>query len=106
MQVLQYLQVLEEADIIFVYDYCHYIHWLGYAHGLREDEFDIQEGPGDILLALYSEMMKMPVWKKFNGGQFALYDPHPGFFQGESWPGRIGSLHYWASKNLMPSDIP
>lgn len=82
------LQDLDEADIIYVYDYCHYTYWLGFVHGLHYKPSENNTGPGDDLVASYTEMMKLPQWKKSDGGLFALYDPHPGFFQGEPpfWP--------------------
>ena len=74
--------MLDEADIIFVYDYCHYIHWLGFVHSMSPEEEEPTRGPGDPLVAVYNEMLKMPEWKKFDGGHFVFYDSHPGFYQG------------------------
>jgi len=75
---------LEEADVIFVYDYCHYIVWLGHAHAYGSGERD-EPGPGDHLTANYVEMMKLPTWKKTDGSQFTFYETqglpmvHPAF---------------------------
>ena len=43
-----YTPDLDAADVVFVYDYCYYITWLGFVH---EKGRDIQETPGDDLLA-------------------------------------------------------
>ena len=73
------VQELEHADIIFVYDYCYYISWVGDVHSFGRDHLD---GPGDVLFAAYSTMMQTAAWKKYDGGNFAFYDPHPGFMAG------------------------
>ena len=94
------LQDLNEADIIYVYDYCHYIHWLGHAHGLTGKEWEIETGPGDRLVALYKAMMKLPLWQRSQGGNFAFYDPHPGFFQGVSLHTLL-ALHRYAVESTQ-----
>ena len=72
-------QDLDTADIIFINDYCHYIRWLGFLHAYGNEQ---QHGPGDDLIAIYVEMMRLPSWKKSEGAHFAFYDAHPGFYQG------------------------
>ena len=74
------LQNLEAADIVYVYDYCYYIAWLGDVHSYGREH---EDGPGDHLFSAYTAMMQLPIWKKYGGGNFAFYDPHPGFMAGK-----------------------
>lgn len=85
--IVMALQDLMEADIIFVDDYCQYINWLAAVHSMHYKIDDSAPSQGDALVKLYEEMMKHPAWLKSQGGHFALYDSHPGFFQGKNMKG-------------------
>eukprot|EP00884_Botryococcus_braunii_P010828 jgi/Botrbrau1/19747/Bobra.0902s0001.1 len=79
-----------QADIIFVYDYC-YLMW-----ALSEDHAKYhwwtrrnlayagkQENPGKPLMAAYQLMMEMLPWQRTNGSQYVFFQPHSGFSFGD-----------------------
>ena len=80
---LHFTEDVEEADIIFVADYCYYIKWLAHMHTLGAVPDDGQ-GPGDVLVELYDRMLASPRWQRHWGSGYAFFDGHSGFQTGKA----------------------
>ncbi|KAK9805837.1 hypothetical protein WJX73_006156 [Symbiochloris irregularis] len=77
---------MEQADLIYVNDYCYYIWWLAavHSHGAASDELLV---PANALLEGWESVFALPRWKASHGRDFIFYDAHPGFW-GEGGTGR------------------
>ena len=78
-----YVEEINNADIVFVDDYCHYHHWLGHLHQ-HDRRYD--NTPGDALEAAYNELIGLPRWQRAGGTDFVFFDSHPGFRCGKAAP--------------------
>eukprot|EP00884_Botryococcus_braunii_P013503 jgi/Botrbrau1/22153/Bobra.0206s0076.1 len=67
----------DDADMVYVDDYCYKMWWLASVHSLQTPEDE--QRPGQVLLDLYAKMMELPLWKKHNGRNFVFFQSHTGF---------------------------
>ena len=51
-----------------------------------------KDTPGDLLVAAFEDLIKLPRFHKNNGTDFVFYDSHPGFTAGKA------SRPYWIYK--------
>ena len=71
----------EEADIVFVDDYCLYTKWLADVHSVGRDRPTLA---GQALDLAYDLLLASPRWRRNFGADFALYDAHPGYRAGHA----------------------
>ena len=69
----------EDADIVFVDDYCLYTKWLADVHSFGREQPTLA---GHALDLAYELLLASPRWQRHHGADFALYDAHPGFRAG------------------------
>lgn len=74
-----YTSNLEEADIVYVDDYCLYTKWLADVHSVGRDRPTLA---GQALDLAYDLLLASPRWQRNYGADFALYDAHPGYRAG------------------------
>ena len=77
---------LEEADIVYVDDYCYYSKWLAHVHTVLTVRSDFDNTPGDVLVALYDKMLATPRWQRNWGADYVFFDGHSGFQFGKAGP--------------------
>jgi hypothetical protein len=69
-----YTSDINQADLVFVYDYCYWMRGLASVHsGHSASE------PSTTLLKLTERVFKLPRWQLHGGADFVFYQPHPGF---------------------------
>ena len=67
---------LNTADLVFVNDYCYYIHWLSNVHDYGDKGKTLH---AFALNLAYARLLQHPRWKVNQGKDFIFYDSHPGF---------------------------
>ena len=69
----------QEADIIYVDDYCLYTKWLADVHSFGRDQATMA---GQALDLAYDNLLASPRWQVNKGADFVFYDAHPGYRAG------------------------
>eukprot|EP00884_Botryococcus_braunii_P007896 jgi/Botrbrau1/17107/Bobra.0157s0010.1 len=79
------VETIEEADVVYVYDYC-YVMWALGDHHAREhwwlrENYHPTTVPGRAIICLstYRAMMSLPKWIRNGGQDFVFFWSHPGF---------------------------
>ncbi|KAK9805794.1 hypothetical protein WJX73_000215 [Symbiochloris irregularis] len=101
------VSTMEEAHLVYVYDYCYYIWWVARRHSLQGD-YSIPENhpvrtepqPGEYLLKAWKAVFELPRFRRTHGRDFIFYDAHPGFVEGQ-----IGHAFHDAQCNEMRRSV-
>lgn len=83
---------MEEADKIYVDDYCFFTWWMSFVHSYGGNTSNWEETgrmgqyPGGEMVTLYHSLIKHPRWIKSGGKDFVFFMPHPGMDHGPAHP--------------------
>ncbi|KAK9804642.1 hypothetical protein WJX73_002999 [Symbiochloris irregularis] len=79
---------MEEADKIYVDDYCFFTWWMSYVHSYGGDtsKWPMDQYPGGEMVTLYHSLIKHPRWVASGGKDFVFFMPHPGMDHGPAHP--------------------
>ncbi|DBA72311.1 TPA: hypothetical protein ACH3X2_010556 [Trebouxia sp. C0005] len=77
---------VEQADIVYINDFCYYIRWLAFSHShlASPETQEMLDWPGESMNAAYDALLASPRWQRNQGSDFVLYESHSGFRMGSA----------------------
>ncbi|KAK9822652.1 hypothetical protein WJX81_003745 [Elliptochloris bilobata] len=77
------VETIDEADVVYVYDYCYHMRALADHHAQKhwwlKDQYNPERTVGKHLMSSYRAMMVLPRWRRSGGADFVFFHAHPGF---------------------------